>query len=155
MAVLASSELEAIVGLLLAVSIASERLVEIIKGYFPWLNEIRPTSISEGRRKAALQLLAVASGVGTAFLAQPILATSLSTIENSKLAVLSIGFLASGGSAFWNAILSYLLQVKELKKLEVKASQSQEPATSPGVYRDLDLGDEQVSSNECYDPEDK
>ncbi len=30
-----------------------------------------------------------------------------------------MGFLAGGGSGFWNAILSYILQVKELKKLEV------------------------------------
>ena len=150
-----SSELEAIIGLLLAVSIASERLVEIIKGYFPWLNEARLNPISEGRRKAALQILAVAAGVVTAFLAQPILADSLSSIDNQGMAILSIGLLASGGSAFWNAILSYLLQVKDLKKQEVKASQHQGSPTPAGTFQDLELGEEQVSSNECYDPEDK
>lgn len=152
---LVSSEFEAIIGLLLAVSIASERLVEIIKGCFPWLNEVRPDSASEGRRKAALQILAVVAGVVTAFLAEPILASSLSGIDDHSMAILSIGLLASGGSAFWNAILSYLLQVKDLKKQEVKVSQGQESPTPAGTYRDLDLGEEQVTSNECYDPEGK
>lgn len=150
-----SAELQAIIGLILAVSIASERLVEIVKGFFPWLNEIRPTSVDEGRRKAALQILAVASGIGTAFLAQPVLASSLSSLGNSGLAILSVGLLASGGSAFWNGILSYLLQVKDLKKQEVKASQNQLLPSKPDVHPDLNLGDEQVSSNECYEPEDK
>ncbi|KYQ97111.1 hypothetical protein AWY96_00800 [Serratia plymuthica] len=150
-----SSELESIIGLLLAVSIASERLVEIIKGYFPWLNEEKQNPVSEGRRKSALQILAVAAGIVTAFLAQPILADSLSSMNNQGLAILSVGLLASGGSAFWNAILSYMLQVKNLKKQEVKASSSQNSETPNGIYQDLDLGEEQVSSNECYDPEEK
>jgi hypothetical protein len=150
-----SSEFEAIIGLVLVVSIASERLVEIIKGYFPWLNEAKLSLISEGRRKAALQMLAVGAGVATAFLAEPILATSLAGIDNHGMAILSVGLLASGGSAFWNAILSYLLQVKDLKKQEVKAAQLEDGAAPPGTFQDLDLGDEQVSSNECYDPEEK
>lgn len=150
-----SSELGAIVGLLIAVSIASERLVEIIKGYFPWLNEARPDPSTEGRRKAVLQILAVAAGVITAFLAQPILSNSLSGINDQGIAILSIGLLASGGSAFWNAILSYMLQVKDLKKQEVKASQHEGLLTPAGTFKDLDLGEEQVSLNECYDPEEK
>ena len=62
---------ETLVGLLLAVSIASERLVEIIKGIVPWLNSARPDPLGEGHRRAALQFLAVASGVATTFLAAP------------------------------------------------------------------------------------
>ncbi len=150
-----SSELESIIGLLLAVSIASERLVEIIKGYFPWLNEEKQNPVSEGRRKSALQLLAVSAGIVTAFLAQPILADSLSNMNNQGLKILSVGLLASGGSAFWNAILSYMLQVKNLKKQEVKLSSSQYSKHPNGIHQDLDLGEEQVSSNECYTPEEK
>lgn len=150
-----SSDLESIIGLLLAVSIASERLVEIIKGYFPWLNEEKQDPISEGHRKSALQMLAVAAGIVTAFLAQPILADSLSSMKNQGLAILSVGLLASGGSAFWNAILSYMLQVKNIKKQEANASLSKHSKTLNGIYQDLDLGEEQVSSNECYDPEEK
>jgi len=155
MADIVSPDLQAIVGLLLAVSIASERLVEIIKGYWPWLNTSHDDPIQEGRRKSALQILAVAAGIGTAFLASPILAQSLSGMDDHGIAVLSIGLLASGGSAFWNAILSYLLQVKDLKKEEVKASQAHTGQSKSGTHPDLDLGNEQVTSNECYDVEEK
>lgn len=116
--------LEAIIGLVVVVSVAAERLVEIIKGVVPWLNNSNPDIHIEGRRKATLQLLAVASGVMTAFLATPILAESLSHVGDPKSAILAIGLLASGGSAFWNAILSYLLQVKDLKKVEVKEAKA-------------------------------
>ncbi len=150
-----SPDIQAIVGLLLAVSIASERLVEIVKGYWPWLNNANDDPVQEGRRKSALQILAVVAGIGTAFLASPILAKSLSGIDSHGIAILSIGLLASGGSAFWNAILSYLLQVKDLKKQEVKTSQIEAEKIKSGAQPDLNLGDEQVTSNECYDVEDK
>lgn len=150
-----SPDIQAIVGLLLAVSIASERLVEIVKGVVPWLNEAKDDPILEGRRKSALQILAVTAGVLTAFLASPILAKSLSGIPDHGFAVLLIGLLASGGSAFWNAILSYLLQVKNLKKQEVKASQLDVKQAKSGALPDLNLGEERVTSNECYDVEDK
>lgn len=35
-----------------------------------------------------------------------------------------------------------------------KAARARAPRR-PGVYADLDIGQEQVSSNECYDPEEK
>jgi len=156
MADIVSNDIQAIVGLLLAVSIASERLVEIVKGFIPWLNQANVDPVHEGFRKSALQLLAVVSGIVTAYLSSPVLAQSLSGISDRRIVIVSIGLLASGGSAFWNAILSYLLQVKDLKKQEViKASSKLSDPVKSGAKADLDLADEQVTSNECYDVEDK
>ncbi|RJF87982.1 hypothetical protein D3874_13915 [Oleomonas cavernae] len=138
--------LEAIVGLVLSVSIASERLVEIIKSMIPWLNQMHADAAVEGRRRASLQVLAVVSGVATAFLAEPILAPSLGNMENHLVGIIAIGLLASGGSGFWNVILTYLLQLKDLKKLQVSESR---PAMEG--YPDPIMGGEQVTSNECYD----
>lgn len=143
--------LEALVGLILTVSIASERLVEIIKGNFLWLNEKQSDPKDEGRRRAALQFLAVASGVITAFLVEPILTPSLSNLTSHASSVLAIGLLASGGSGFWNAILSYLLQMKEQKKLEVKAARLESIKPLADVFSNPEIGDEQMTSNECYD----
>ena len=63
-----TTKLTRVISLLVALSIASERLVDIIKGLVPWLNQQRkPTE--EGCRKAALQVLAVIAGITTAWLA--------------------------------------------------------------------------------------
>jgi len=117
--------LETAIGLLLALSVASERLVEIIKGLIPWLNTANSDPKAEARRKVVLQILAVAVGIATAALAY----TSGSLPEgslppgwNTPIGIITVGLLASGGAGFWNAILSYVLQVKELKKIEVRRS---------------------------------
>ena len=111
--------METAVQLLVALSIASERLVEIIKGFVPYLNDTKPDAKEEGKRKAILQLLAIVSGIVTAFLAQSAIGDSFPAALSGPIGVFAIGLLVSGGSGFWNAILSYLLQVKNLKKLEV------------------------------------
>ncbi len=113
---------EAIVGLLLSLSITAERLVEIIKSRCKWLNTANPDPDTEGKRRAVLQSLGIASGILTAYIASPVLSqvTGLNTLS----ATFAMGFLAGGGSGFWNALLGYIVQAKELKKLEVKAGQS-------------------------------
>jgi hypothetical protein len=140
-----TTKLAAVVGLLAALSVASERLVEIVKGLVPWLNTDKtegtsPTDDnkrSEGRRRAALQILAVVAGCITAWLAWPAVSTALTQASiadgDKTLWILSLGLLASGGSAFWNSVLTYLLNVKNLKELAVKteaAKQSQREITS-------------------------
>lgn len=112
--------MESFLGLLVALSIASERLVEILKGWLPSLNETKTDAQEESKRKAKLQILAVLSGVATAFMAQSAIASGLPAGLNTPLGLVVVGLMASGGSGFWNAILSYSLQVKDLKKLEVQ-----------------------------------
>jgi hypothetical protein len=69
--------------------------------YFHHLNVEKPNENQEGRRKAALQTVAVVTGIITAFLAQPVLPEGIIKPGNSYLGTLALGLLASG-SGFWN-----------------------------------------------------
>lgn len=115
------TKLSTIIALIVALSVASERLVEIIKGLVPFLNEKNTEPKKEGWRKAALQALAVISGVITAFLARPAIPKDI--YNPSDWAILAFGLLASGGSGFWNSVLIYITSIKDLKKLEFEERQ--------------------------------
>ena len=108
-------ELTAMVSLIAALSIASERLVEIIKGYCPYLDQQKEDPKEEGKRRSNLQMLAVASGIVTALLARDYVPPQLSD-PSKGWSIIGLGLLASGGSGFWNAILTYLLKVKDAAK---------------------------------------
>jgi hypothetical protein len=114
-----TTQIVALVSLILALSIASERLVEIVKGLVSWLNLENSDARQEGWRRSVLQLLAVASGILTAFLARNAIPTGLlpSGVAGAW-SVVALGLLASGGSGFWNSILSYMAHVKEIKKVD-------------------------------------
>jgi hypothetical protein len=108
--------MEEIIGLMVALSVAAERLVEITKGVVPFLATAREEPRQEKLRKSALQVLALASGIVVTFLAEPMLATTLPATWHNTTGLVVIGLMASGGSGFWNVILSYLLQVKDIKR---------------------------------------
>lgn len=108
--------MEEIIGLMVALSVAAERLVEITKGVVPFLAIAREEPRQEKLRKSALQVLALASGIVVTFLAEPMLASTLPETWHSTTGLVVIGLMASGGSGFWNVILSYLLQVKDIKR---------------------------------------
>jgi len=146
------TKLTTVVSLLIGLSIASERLVEILKGFIPALDQQSSDPHKEGRRRAVLQILAVIAGIVTASLASPMIPKEVYD-ATSIWGILALGLLASGGSGFWNSVLTYVTKVKDIKKLEVE-EKKQVVGTSQG-YRDLSLGEEQVTSNECYDVEDK
>jgi len=114
------NDLSVVVSLLVALSIASERLVSTIKGLIPFLNQENPDPIKEGRRGSILQTLAVISGIVTALLARPVVSDIVPKAWNSNLGLLALGLLASGGSGFWNSIQGYVNQVKDIKKLQVE-----------------------------------
>ena len=116
-----ATNLTAIVGVILALSIASERLVEIIKGFIPGLDKQDSDPKAEGRRRSYLQILAVLSGVLTAFLARDYIPPEIAKPTESG-AILGLGLLASGGSGFWNSVLTYVTKAKDLKKLEAVAA---------------------------------
>ena len=113
-------DLVTIVTLLITLSIASERLVEIVKGTLPFLNKENPDSTKEGWRRAALQAMAVGAGIVTALLARPVISDVVPGAWASVPGLLALGLLASGGSGLWNSILGYLLRVKDIKKLDVE-----------------------------------
>ena len=115
------SSLPAVITLLIALSVATERFVEIIKGVVVRLNQRSDNPRTEAWRKAALQLLAVLGAIGISALAWPIIAQVLPGQTQSKLvSVIALGLLASGGSGFWNSMLTYVTKLKDLKRVELE-----------------------------------
>jgi drug/metabolite transporter (DMT)-like permease len=112
------SKLAAIVSVLVALSVASERLVEILKGLCSFLNQENSDKKKEGWRRASLQALAVVAGIITALLAQPAIKAVVPGLSEHWAGIVALGLLASGGSGFWNAVLAYVLSVKDIKKVE-------------------------------------
>lgn len=146
--------LEATIGMILCVSIASERLVEIAKGHIPFLNATNLNPTQEARRKSFIQIMSVGAGLLTALLSSPILAQQLNTsLEDHFGYSVAIGLLASGGSGFWNAILGYVLEIKNMKKAEAlnEKNRSDTNLNDTGVYGSVPAGQEPMSSNECFD----
>jgi hypothetical protein len=117
-------KLISIVTLLITLSVASERLVEIIKGYFPSLNadvvddsnanpviadpdaspavtvsdaDIKEALNREAKRKAKVSLLAVGCGIVTAWIASPILAGIFKDLFSNSGCQIFGGFLEDSG----------------------------------------------------------
>jgi expansin (peptidoglycan-binding protein) len=117
------NQFTSIVTALVALSIASERLVEMIKSLVPYLNEKQMDPMKEARRKAALQLLAAVAGVVTAFMAQPALDASIPTGWQTPLGMVVLGLFASGGSGFWNSIQNLAQGAGNLKGAQAEAQE--------------------------------
>jgi hypothetical protein len=109
------NDLNDVVVVLGALSVASERLVEIVKGWRPFLSH-KTVGDDERKRKLYLHGLAIAAGVVTAFLALWFLEEPFGAVFVAK--GLGLGILASGGSALWNSVLTYLIKVKDIKNGE-------------------------------------
>ena len=107
-----------IVAVLIILSIASERLVEIVKSLIPYLDNAKPNKLEESRRRALLHVLAIIAGIFTAFICKDILSSYFPDQWDTSYGVLAFGLMASGGSSFWNSILGYLSQVKKIKSNE-------------------------------------
>jgi hypothetical protein len=132
------NDLSTAVAVLTALSVASERLVEIVKGWIPYLNQKfdatpkkRPQNKkeyfeSEGVRKAIIQLMAVAAGIATAMLARPAIVSILPNWDSTSH-FLALGLLTSGGSGFWNSIQSSMVQMKTGKTVQAKSETAPEP----------------------------
>ncbi len=115
------TDLSMLVTLLVALSVASERLVEIVKGFVPFLNQENTDAKMEGIRKSVLQFMAVVSGIITAFLTWPVIRNEGTLVPlGSWPGVFALGLLASGGSGFWNSIQTYVNKLKDVKKLQVE-----------------------------------
>ncbi len=127
-----ATKLTAIVSLLVALSIASERLVEIIKGLIPALNLEKPHPTTEGWRRCILHVLAVCAGILTVFLSRNAIPKELYDVTTNS-GIVSLGLLASGGSGFWNAILTYVTKVKDIKAVD--AEQKKRDALNGGPAR--------------------
>lgn len=112
--------LSTFIALILAISLAAERLVSILKTFFGWLDEKKGNAGAEKRRRVAVLLIAfLAAWITGAFLTEGgewDLFGSIVVSDNHTLPVWLVGFLASGGSAFWSNILGYTKAVKDIRK---------------------------------------
>lgn len=107
--------LSTIVAVLTALSVASERLVELIKGIIPLLNKTCDTPGWEGARKASIIFLSIAISILTSFLSKTAIQNILPSFT-SHWHFVALGLLASGGSGLWNGINSYILELKNLRE---------------------------------------
>ncbi len=114
------TELSDLIAYIVALSIAAERFVEIIKGTIPFLDKKAETEDLERWRRVTLQLLAVAAGMLTAHLAMPSVSEIVPASWQSFPGIVALGLLASGGSSLWNSVLDYASAVKEITKLNAQ-----------------------------------
>jgi len=83
------------------------------------LDKQDPDPKAEGRRCSYLQILAVFSGVITAFLDRDYMPPEIEKPTES-LPILGLGLPASGVSGFWNQCLSLVGEVKKAKQLQTQ-----------------------------------
>jgi undecaprenyl pyrophosphate phosphatase UppP len=126
------TQISNIVSLLAALSVATERLVEIIKGAIPWLNNQNKNSTIESWRQVALHVLAAVSGFVSAWMAGSTVSGVIPASWNHLGGYIVIGLLVSGGSGFWNSILSYAKASKDIQEGKTPASQPAEGGLLPG-----------------------
>ncbi len=116
--------LPTIITLLIVLSVAAERFVEIVKGFSHRLSERKTDPRLEARRKASLHTLAIVGGIGVTLLAWDVVVVVVGgtpTRSENVLTILALGLLASGGSGFWNTILTHVTNIKEMKRASLQA----------------------------------
>jgi hypothetical protein len=102
--------------LMAGISIAVERVVEMIKGAIPALNN--PWKTNDQVRAAIVQLIAAAVGAVIAALMPAQVKAALPQGINASLTwsmYAVLGLIASGGSGAWNHILDILAAIKTQK----------------------------------------
>jgi hypothetical protein len=116
--------LNSFVSVLLALSIASERLVELVKGLVSRLDGPRPDPREERLRQWIIHAMSVVASCIVVYLAQGQIASALKMPGGLSFGVgLLLAILASGGSSFWNSILTWLLSLKNLNQQSLATSQ--------------------------------
>lgn len=127
-------KLTAFFTLMAALSIATERVVEIIKGIFPSLAATDPDAKKEKQRRMMLQVLAAFAGMAVAAVGHTQVSTALGGLLDPKgdiwafpnIAEMAlkyglVGVMASGGSAMWNHALDIVGALKTVQEKKVAA----------------------------------
>jgi hypothetical protein len=123
--------------MMVAISVASERMVEILKGWFPnfYLFASKSDPTQEMRRGAFVHVLAGICGAIVAWLGHlDVFAGIGSSSVPSWVSCAGAGLLASGGSAFWNHALDLIRAAKVNKEqtaIRAVATNQQQNLLSP------------------------
>ncbi len=134
--------------LLAMLAASAERLVELVKGWWPSLNLPRVDPVLEAQRKWKVNALALVCSLITAFVAAgPIgaalgwqQADYLSLVGNHLAALVGLGLFAAGGSSFWNSVLSYLVSTKNIKKADAARAEAEEAAARARALLEMSGG---------------
>lgn len=130
------NSLTSFVSVLLAVSLASERLLTMVKAAFPWLAQEQKTDAKEvdltrdrSRRLTLLVMAWIASWVAASFLVKGdwtlnalFAQVPVPGAANLGVPVPLVGLLASSGSAFWNNVLGITKEAKDTKRVETASA---------------------------------
>ena len=116
-----TSSLTVWIAFVAGLSVATERVTEILKGYLGKLAfEREDDPKAEERRKARIQILAIVVGAVLSFVTyqqiQP--ALKLPADAWSRVAICIVfGAMASGGSGLWNSALDIVREVNKQKQV--------------------------------------
>ncbi len=114
-------KLTTLLGFMAALSLATERITETIKGLpglSRWLAVDKASrSTAEELRKASIHILAIAVGTILARLTQDQLSASMGMHYGGFGAYLLFGAMASGGSGIWNSALDFVREVNKQKQI--------------------------------------
>jgi hypothetical protein len=141
-------ELQTILAVVLAVSLATERLVAITKTVFPQLDDARPWS-NEQMRRLVVQLVALlAAWVSAALFVDGDLSLAQALVHRigtggNGVPVPLVALLATGGSAFWSQVVQYSSSVKTIAAVRRDVAVARHGATREGgaaTPRNNDLG---------------
>lgn len=109
-------QLVGVIVVLVLISLAAERIVEIAKGIFPSLGVKSDVATEEGKRTAKILALAVVCGIAITFVTQSYLVLFIPEDWAEKsLWWLVLGVLSAGGSSFLNSILGAVKKLKPVK----------------------------------------
>jgi len=138
----ALSELEGLSALLLATSLATERLIAILKTMIPWLARENTTAEKEVDLKADMQRRLVLQGLAlvASYVTVALVFDTWCPWKKVALGEWSyyqgvLAFLGSAGSAFWAGVVGYVKEVKDAKTVEV-ANARRQFAVSAGANAD-------------------
>src|SRR3989442_9119664 len=125
-----TGELVSLTTMLLAISLASDRLVTLAKNAVPWLAtprtgaDLKEDEGADRPRRLLVMLVAfVASLVTSAFFVPPgskmLRKVPLGAVNESyQLPVVIVALLATGGSAFWGNVLGYARALRDVRAQE-------------------------------------
>lgn len=108
---------------MLALSVASERLVELFKGFSEDLTGKKLDAAIERKRQLKVHWLSLLTSAAVVFLLQDYIKSSLDLPTMGAWEFIAFTILASGGSSTWNSIVSYLLSLKNIKQQTVNEEQ--------------------------------
>jgi|GEM_PF-1487952 hypothetical protein len=107
-----------------AVGLSAERLVEVVKNRFVWLDTQNPDPQKERTRKFWLRILTILAASAIVAAAQEQIRPYMPFLLPESgfrrvVGCLLVGLLSSAGSDFWNQAVGMLNAAKEAKRLDL------------------------------------